>query len=67
VDWFFCPATPEIEDRHTIEPPPVFSISSIAYLQVGNMPRPSTAMTSSQCDRAATSSAPYGTAASRRT
>ena len=48
VDWRFWPATPEIEERQTIEPPPVFSISSIAYLQLRNIPRPSTAMTSSQ-------------------
>ena len=48
VDWPFCPATPEIEERQTIEPPPVLSISSIAYLQLRNIPRPSTAMTSSQ-------------------
>src|SRR5215217_6285015 len=31
-----------------MEPPPVFSISSIAYLQLRNIPRPSTATTSSQ-------------------
>src|SRR5215211_3002187 len=31
-----------------MEPPPVFNISSIAYLQVRNIPRPSTDMTLSQ-------------------
>ena len=42
------PATPEIEDKQTMEPPPVINICSIAYLQVKNMPRPSIAITSSQ-------------------
>ena len=32
----------------TIDPPPVLSMASIAYLQVRNMPRPSIAMTWSQ-------------------
>ena len=48
VDWRLWPAIPEIDERQTIEPPPVPSIGSIAYLQVRNMPRPSIDMTSSQ-------------------
>src|SRR5688572_25490721 len=38
---------PEMEERQTMEPPPVVIICSIAYLQVKNMPRPSIDMTSS--------------------
>jgi hypothetical protein len=48
VDCRAWPAIPEIEDKHTMEPPPLLNICSMAYLQVKNMPRPSAAITSSQ-------------------
>src|SRR5918997_622195 len=37
-----------MDERHTIDPPSVSSIASMAYLQVRNIPRPSTAITWSQ-------------------
>ncbi len=50
VDCCACPATPEMDERQTIEPPgsACSSIASTAYLQVRNIPRPSIAMTRSQ-------------------
>jgi hypothetical protein len=55
-----CPAMPEIEERQTIDPPPVASIASIAYLQVRNIPRPSMAKTRSQSSADDSSTSPSG-------
>jgi hypothetical protein len=51
---------PEIDERQTIAPPPVFSIASIAYLQVKNMPRPSIDITRSQSSAVDSVIAPSG-------